>query len=235
MRKRKPKSERAILNWAESERPREKLATKGREVLTDSELIAILIQSGNNEKSAVDIARDVLQLGGYSLAHLGKLSINDFRKIKGIGEAKAITLLAALELGRRRQISETREFKEIGSSKLAAEMLIPLMNDLPHERFCLMCLSASNKLIHYEFVSSGGLTSTVVDAKIIFKIAIQHLAAKLIVAHNHPSGNLKPSSSDKAVTEKILNGAKALGLHLMDHLIIAENKYFSFADEGLLR
>lgn len=232
---RKPKSERAIKNWAEHERPREKLSNKGNQALSDSELIAILIQSGNKEKSAVDLARDILQLGNYNLAHLGKLSISDFQRIKGIGEARAITLAAALELGRRRQLSESLELKEISNSKTAAEILIPLLNDLSQEKFCLLCLNASNKLIHYEFVSSGGLTSTVVDPKMIFKIAIQCLAVKLIVAHNHPSGNLKPSASDKAVTERIVNGAKVLGLHLMDHLIIADKKYFSFADEGILR
>ena len=235
MARRKPKSERAILNWAEHERPREKLSHRGNQALSDSELIAILIQSGNKEKSAVDLARDVLQLGNYNLAHLGKLSIADFQKVKGIGEARAITLAAALELGRRRQLSETLELKEVSNSKTAAEILVPLMTDLPQEKFCLLCLNASNKLIHYEFVSSGGLTSTVVDPKMIFKIAIQCLATKLIVAHNHPSGNLKPSLSDKAVTERILNGAIALGLHLMDHIIIADKKYFSFADEGLLQ
>lgn len=232
---RKPKSERAIKNWAEHERPREKLSNKGNQALSDSELIAILIQSGNKEKSAVDLARDILQLGNYNLAHLGKLSISDFQRIKGIGEARAITLAAALELGRRRQLSESLELKEVSNSKTAAEILIPLLNDLSQEKFCLLCLNASNKLIHYEFVSSGGLTSTVVDPKMIFKIAIQCLAVKLIVAHNHPSGNLKPSASDKAVTERIVNGAKVLGLHLMDHLIIADKKYFSFADEGILR
>lgn len=234
MRKSKPKSERAIKNWAEEDRPREKMSNKGREALSDSELIAILIQSGNKEKSAVDLAREVLQLGNHNLAYLGKLSITDFQKVKGIGEARAITLAAALELGRRRQLSESLELKEVRNSKTAAEILIPLMGDLPQEKFCLLCLSASNKLIHYEFVSSGGLTSTIVDPKIIFKAAILCLATKLIIAHNHPSGNLKPSASDKAVTEKILNGAKALGFNLMDHLIIADNKYFSFADDGLL-
>ncbi len=234
MRNSKPKSERAIKNWAEEDRPREKMSHKGSEALSDSELIAILIQSGNKEKSAVDLAREVLQLGNHNLAYLGKLAIADFQKVKGIGEARAITLAAALELGRRRQLSESLELKEVRNSKTAAEILIPLMSDLPQEKFCLLCLSASNKLIHYEFVSSGGLTSTIVDPKIIFKAAILCLATKLIIAHNHPSGNLKPSASDKAVTEKIYNGTKVLGFNLMDHLIIADNKYFSFADNGLL-
>jgi DNA repair protein RadC len=235
MRNKKPKSERAIKNLAEADRPREKMLSKGPEVLSDSELIAILIQSGNNEKSAVDLAREILQLGNDNLARLSKLSIADFKRVKGIGEAKAVCVIAALELGRRRQVGEGMELSEISNSKTAAAILIPLMSDLSQEKFCLLCLSAGNKLLHYEFVSSGGLTSTIVDPKLIFKIAIQYLASKVIIAHNHPSGNLKPSASDKAVTEKILNGTKTLDLHLMDHLIIADNKYFSFADEGLLR
>lgn len=224
----------AIKNWAVDDRPREKMTTKGNEALTDSELIAILIQSGNKEKSAVDLARDVLQLGNYNLSRLGKLHISDFQRIKGIGKARAITLAAALELGRRRQIAEGVEQKEVSNSKTAAEILVPLLGDLHHERFCLICLSASNKLLHYEFISSGGLTGTVVDTKLVYKIALQHLATKLIIAHNHPSGNLKPSISDKNITEKIKQGARLLDLSLMDHLIIADKKYFSFADEGLL-
>lgn len=230
----RPKSDRAIKNLAESERPREKLATKGSEALSDSELIAILIQSGNHQKSAVDLAREVLKLGNQSLFQLGKLSLADFKQIKGIGIARAVILVAALELGRRRQLSESLEVKEINSSKVAAEILIPLMADLTHERFCVFCLNASNKLLHYEFISSGGPASTAVDPKVIFNVAIQCMAAKLIVAHNHPSGNLKPSMSDKLMTKRIVNGAQILGISLVDHLIISDNRYFSFADDGLL-
>lgn len=235
MRSKKPKSERAIKNLAEADRPREKMLSKGQEILSDSELVAILIQSGNNQKSAVDLAREILQLGNGNLARLSKLTVADFKRVKGIGEAKAVSVVAALELGRRRQMAEGLELSEVSNSKTAAAILIPLMNDLPQEKFCLLCLNASNKLLHYEFVSSGGITGTIVDPKLIFKIAIQYLASKVIIAHNHPSGNLKPSASDKAVTEKILNGTRTLDLHLMDHLIIADHKYFSFADEGLLR
>lgn len=224
----------SIKHWAEDDRPREKMSNKGYEALTDSELIAILIQSGNKEKSAVDLAREVLQLGNYSLAQLGKMSLDDFQRIKGIGKARAVILAAALELGRRRQISEGVEQKEVSSSKTAAEILVPLLGDLQYERFCLICLSASNKLLHYEFISSGGLVSTMVDIKLMFKTAIQHLATKLIVAHNHPSGNIKPSVSDKNLTDKIRQSARLLDLHLMDHIIVADKRYFSFADEGLL-
>lgn len=234
MKRTDPAKPNRIKYWAEDDRPREKMKTKGNEALTDSELIAILIQSGNKEKSALDLARDVLLLGNDNLSRLGKLHISDFQQIKGIGEARAITLAAALELGRRRQIAEGVELKEVSNSRTAAEILVPLLGDLHHERFCLICLSASNKLLHYEVISSGGLTSTIVDTKLIYKIALQHLATKLILAHNHPSGNLKPSISDKNITEKIRQGARLLDLYLMDHLIIADKKYFSFADEGLL-
>lgn len=230
----KEKKQSGIKNWAEDDRPREKMLQKGNAALSDAELIAILIQSGTKEQSAVDLAREILKMGGDNLSHLGKFSPKDFQKFRGIGAARAITLTAALELGRRRQLSEGMDIKELNSSRAAANILIPLMGDMPQERFCVLCLSINNKLIHYEFVSTGGLTSTTVDPKIIFKTALQHLASRLIIAHNHPSGNLRPSESDKAVTEKLKAGAKLLDLHLVDHLIIADKKYYSFADNGML-
>jgi DNA repair protein RadC len=224
----------SIKHWAEDDRPREKMLHKGYAALSDAELIAILIQSGTREKSAVDLAREILQLGNQNLTHLGKLTLKDFQKVKGIGEARAITLAAALELGRRRQIGEGMEQKEINGSRAAADILIPLMGDLIQEKFCVLCLSASNKLIHYEFISSGGLTSTIVDPKMVFKTALQHMASRLIIAHNHPSGNLEPSAADKQITDKLKAGAKLLDMQLMDHIIIADKKHFSFADKGLL-
>lgn len=224
----------SIKHWAEDDRPREKMLHKGYAALSDAELIAILIQSGTREKSAVDLAREILQLGNQNLTHLGKLTLKDFQKVKGIGEARAITLAAALELGRRRQIGEGMEQKEINGSRAAADILIPLMGDLVQEKFCVLCLSASNKLIHYEFISSGGLTSTIVDPKMVFKTALQHTASRLIIAHNHPSGNLEPSSADKQITDKLKAGARLLDMQLMDHIIIADKKHFSFADKGLL-
>lgn len=224
----------SIKHWAEDDRPREKMLHKGYAALSDAELIAILIQSGTREKSAVDLAREILQLGNQNLSHLGKLTLKDFQKVKGIGEARAITLAAALELGRRRQIGEGMEQKEISSSRAAADILIPLMGDLAQEKFCVLCLSASNKLIHYEIVSSGGVTSTIADPKLIFKVALQHMASRLIIAHNHPSGNMEPSSADKQITDKLKAGAKLLDMQLMDHIIIADKKHFSFADKGLL-
>jgi DNA repair protein RadC len=224
----------SIKHWAEDDRPREKMLHKGYAALSDAELIAILIQSGTREKSAVDLAREILQLGNQNLSHLGKLTLKDFQKVKGIGEARAITLAAALELGRRRQIGEGMEQKEISSSRAAADILIPLMGDLAQEKFCVLCLSASNKLIHYEFVSSGGFSSTIVDPKMIFRTALQHVASRLIIAHNHPSGNMQPSAADRQITEKLKAGAKLIDMQLMDHIIIADKKYFSFADGGLL-
>jgi DNA repair protein RadC len=224
----------SIKHWAEDDRPREKMLHKGYVALSDAELIAILIQSGTREKSAVDLAREILQLGNQNLTHLGKLTLKDFQKVKGIGEARAITLAAALELGRRRQIGEGMEQKEIKGSRAAADILIPLMGDLVQEKFCVLCLSASNKLIHYEFVSSGGLTSTIVDPKLVFKIALQHMASRLIVAHNHPSGNMEPSAADLQITDKLKAGAKLLDMQLTDHIIIADKNHFSFADKGLL-
>jgi DNA repair protein RadC len=224
----------SIKHWAEDDRPREKMLQKGYTALSDAELLAILIQSGTKEKSAVDLAREILQLGNHNLSYLGKLALKDFQTIKGIGEARAITIAAALELGRRRQLSESMEQKTITTSRHAADILIPLMSDLHHEKFAVMCLSMNHKLLHYEFVSSGGVAGTVVDPKMIFKIALQFLSSNIIVAHNHPSGNLNPSNADKKITEKLKSGAEFLDIKLADHIIIGDNKYFSFADNGLL-
>lgn len=223
-----------IKDWAEDDRPREKMLKKGYAALSDAELLAILIQSGTREESAVDLARAVLKLGNQNLSHLGRLALKDFQTIKGIGEARAIAIAAALELGRRRQLSEGMEQKLITSSKHAADILMPLMNDLSHEKFVILCLSKSNKLLHLEFVSSGGVAGTVVDPKMIFKIALQHLTSNLIIGHNHPSGNLNPSKADKTITEKIKGGALLLEMTLVDHVIIADNRYYSFADNGIL-
>lgn len=224
----------SIKDWAEDDRPREKLIAKGAPALSDAELLAILIQSGSKEKSAVDLAREILNLGNQNLSVLGRLSLLDFQKIKGIGEAKSIAVAAALELGRRRQLSESMERKYITTSKHAADILMPLMSDLQHEKFAIICMARNNKLLHIEFISSGGVAGTVVDPKIIFSIAIQHLTSNLIIAHNHPSGNLTASAADKAVTKKIKAGAQLLEITLVDHIIIADNKYFSFADNSAL-
>lgn len=225
---------KSIKDWAESDKPRERMLMKGQSALSDAELIAILIQSGTKEMSAVDLAREVLRLGNQNLSFLGKLNLKDFQAIKGIGEARAVTIAAALELGRRRQSSEGVMGKYITTSSQAAHILLPLMDDLQYEKFAVLCLNRSNKILHIEFVSSGGVTGTIVDPKVIFKIALQYLTSNLIIAHNHPSGNLNPSSADKKITEKLQAGASLLDIKLTDHIIIADRKYFSFADQGLL-
>lgn len=234
MKRKKSDNPNNIKNWAEDDRPREKMLAKGCAALSDTELVAILIQSGNKEKSAVDLAREVMTMGNFNLSHLGKFDVKDFQRVRGIGKARAVIVTAALELGRRRQFGEGLQRKELSTSKAAAELLIPLMQDLACEKFCVLCLSHANKLLHYEFVSSGGLTSTIVDPKLIFKIAVQYTAGKLIIAHNHPSGHLKPSEADRMITARIKSGAGMLDIRLVDHLIIADEKYYSFADEGLL-
>jgi DNA repair protein RadC len=224
----------SIKQWAEDDRPREKMLLKGNQALSDAELLAILIQSGTRERSAVDLARDVLLLGKGNLGMLGRLSIKELQSIKGIGEARAISIAAALELGRRRQISEGITLPQIQDSKSAATILIPLLTDLNTEHFYVLYLNNSNKLIQYKAISNGGLASTLVDIRILFKAALQLESTQIIIAHNHPSGNLNPSSADKQLTHKIKEAGLLLDIKLLDHLIISHNLFFSFADEGLL-
>lgn len=223
-----------IKGWAADDRPREKMLEKGQAALSDAELMAILIQNGTREKSAVDLAREVLALAGNNLNRLAKMSMAEYKKVKGIGEAKAITLMAAMELGRRRQSEIMPDQISITSSRVAADLLIPILQDYPHEVFCVMYLNRANKLIHKEIISHGGLTGTVADVRIIMKRALELLASCIFVSHNHPSGNLKPSQSDIALTEKIKNAATLLDIVLLDHIIVGHQQYFSFADEGIL-
>lgn len=223
----------SIKNWAEDERPREKMLHKGPAALTDAELLAILISSGTKEKSALDLAREILQYAGNNIHELGRVSIAELQKTKGIGEARAITISAALELGRRRQMSQGLERPIIKQSADAAEILIPLLKDLNHEVFCVLYLNQSNKVLRHEMVSSGGLTGTVADIRIILKNALLYNANKLILAHNHPSGNLKPSHADVDLTQKVNDAAKFMDIKLLDHLIIGATSYLSMADEGL--
>lgn len=224
----------SIKNWAEDDRPREKLLQKGPAALSDAELLAILISSGTKEKSALDLARETLKLADNKLHDLGRLDVRALQQTKGIGEARAITIAAALELGRRRQISAGLTRQSITGSKDAAEIFIPLLKDLPHEVFYVMYLSTSNSIIRLEQVGSGGLSSTVADIRIILKNALLNNASKIIAAHNHPSGNLKPSREDISMTEKLKNAASLMDIRLLDHLIIGENSYTSMADEGLI-
>lgn len=224
----------SIKNWAIDDRPREKLLTKGAAILSDSELLAILINNGNKEKSAVELAKDVLKLGGQNLNELGKLSLKDFQKIKGIGEAKAITIAAALELGRRRHATAALEKTVIKTSADIAQYMRTRIKDFGYEVFAVLFLNKANKINHFEIISRGGLTGTVADPRIILRIALEQGATSLVLCHNHPSGNLRPSKADEELTEKIKIAARYLDILVMDHLIVSEEGYFSFADGGLL-
>lgn len=225
---------KSIKNWAEDDRPREKLLLKGASVLSDAELLGILISSGTKEKSAIDLAREVLALSGNNLRDLGRLSPTELQKVKGIGEARAITICAALELGRRRQMADNRDIPTIGRSQDAVNIVMPLLQDLNHESFCVLYMNNAGKLLRQEMVSAGGLTATVADIRIILKNALLYNASRLIVAHNHPSGNKQASQADIALTEKLREAAKLMDIALLDHLIIAGNSYLSMADEGLM-
>ena len=224
----------SIKKWAMDDRPREKLKTKGPESLSDSELLAILIQNGTRLKSAVDLAREILALGKNSLNGLGKLSLNELMKINGIGEAKAITIAAALELGRRREGTSFTEKPVVRDSRDIANYLQALLKDHRHEVFCVVFLNRANRVNHFEIVSEGGITGTVADPRIILKKALEEDAVSLILCHNHPSGNLKPSRADEELTSKIKESAKFFDIKVLDHIIVSDEGYFSFADEGLI-
>ncbi len=221
-----------INQWNEDDRPREKLIHKGRQALSDSELIAILIGSGTRNESAVELARKILALCRNNLNELASLSLKDLMKIKGIGEAKAITIAAALELGRRRKETEWHEKPQIQSSKDAYDQLWPHMADLDHEQFWILLLNRANKVLSAKKVSQGGMTGTVADPKLIFKTAIENDACYIILSHNHPSGNLRPSQSDIDLTKKLKEAGKLMEIQVLDHIIVAAGKYYSFADEG---
>lgn len=224
----------SIKNWAEDERPREKMMLKGAASLSDADLLAILISSGTRERSAIELARDILALAQNNLHELGRLDISELKKVKGIGEARAITISAAMELGRRRQLREGLQRPLIQSSKDAADVVVPLLRDLNHEVFCVLYLNQASRLLRHEIISSGGLTGTVADIRMILKNALLHNANQLIVAHNHPSGNLQPSGADKELTRKLREAASCMDIRLLDHLIVGGTTYLSLADEGLV-
>jgi DNA repair protein RadC len=223
-----------IKNWAAEDRPREKLLLKGKSALSDSELIAILLGTGTASMSAVDVAKNVLQAVNNDLNELAGLSVKDLMKIKGIGEAKAISIVSALELGRRRKEHLGEERPKITSSKDIFDLLKGDLLDLPHEAFWIVLLNRANKVIRKQQISHGGVAGTVADPKIIFKIALEELASGVILAHNHPSGNLTASQADLDLTKKLKESGKMLEIQILDHIIIAGKKYLSFADEGLL-
>ena len=224
----------SIKQWAKDDRPREKLLLNGAENLSHSELLAILIHNGSKEKTAVDLAKEVLKLGNDNLSELGKLSIKELMKIKGIGEAKAITIVAALELGRRRQAASSLIKTVVGSSSEIAQYLKAKLKDYRHEVFAVLFLNRANKINHFEIVSSGGITGTVADPRVILRKALEQDAVNIIHCHNHPSGSLKPSKADEQLTAKIKEAARFLDIAVLDHIIVSEDGYYSFADEGLL-
>ncbi|MBW6501571.1 MAG: DNA repair protein RadC [Bacteroidales bacterium] len=223
-----------ITDWAAEDRPREKLVQKGTASLSDAELLAILISSGTREKSAVDLGRELLMLANNNLNSLGKLSVNDLTKLRGIGTARAVTIAAALELGRRRKLSEIPDTTQIKCSKDVADIFHPILSDIAHEEFWILFLNRSNKVINRMKLSQGGVSGTVTDVRMVMKKAIEYLASGIIVCHNHPSGNLSPSESDTRITQKIKEAGNLMDIQLLDHLIISDKEYYSFADNGLL-
>jgi len=224
----------SIKEWAKDDRPREKLRFKGPEVLTDSELLAILIHNGIRQRTAVDLAKEVLLLGKNSLGMVGRLSLRELMKVKGIGEAKAITIAAALELGRRRQAGLSSGKKVVKESGDIANHLQALLRDYQREVFGVVFLNQANRINHYEIISEGGITGTVADPRVILKKALEEEAVSIILFHNHPSGNLKPSQSDQTLTARIAEAARYFDIRVLDHIIVSEDGYFSFADDGMI-
>jgi len=222
----------AIKDWSEDDKPREKLMLKGKDTLSDAELLAILIGSGSRNESAVALSQRILATA-KNLNTLGKMSISQLMQFKGIGEAKAITIVAALELGRRQRSEDAVKIKKITSSKAVFEIMQPIIGELPHEEFWVLFLNNSNKVIYKSQLSKGGIAGTVVDMRLVFKLALENGATGLILCHNHPSGELNPSGADKQITQKIKTAGEILDVKVLDHLIITESKYYSFVDEGI--
>jgi len=230
----KYQSNLSIKSWAEEDRPREKLLLKGKNALSDAELIAILIRLGSRNESAVELAKKVLNSVDNNLNELGKLSVKDLMKFKGMGEAKTISIIAAMELGRRRREGEGIKRKKITSSADAYEVIQPRIADLNHEEFWILLLNKANKMIGKHDISKGGVSGTVADSRVIFKLAVENLATSIILCHNHPSGNLKPSDADIALTRKLKDSGNLMDIPILDHIIVADGGYYSFADEGIL-
>lgn len=222
-----------ITNWAEDDKPREKLMLKGKSVLSDAELIAILIGSGNRNESAVDLSKRILASVDHNLNALGKLSIAQLMNFKGIGEAKAISIIAAMELGRRRKSEDVVELSKITSSKAVFEVMQPIIGELSHEEFWVLFLNNSNKILFKTQLSKGGMTGTMVDVRIVYKIAFEQNATAIILVHNHPSGKLQASEADIQITKKIKMAGQQLDIPVLDHIIVTETGYYSFADEGI--
>jgi DNA repair protein RadC len=223
-----------ITDWAHGDRPREKLLEQGPSSLSDAELVAILICSGTRNKSAVDLGRELLNSVGNNLNNLGKLSAGEMRKLHGIGNARAVAIVAAMELGRRRNLAAVPDHPRIKCSRDVADIFEPLLSDLPHEEFWILYLNRSNRIINRLKLSQGGVSGTVTDVRIIMKKAVEYLASGIIVCHNHPSGNLSPSESDSKITRKIKDAGALMDIQLLDHIIVSGKEYYSFADNGAL-
>ena len=224
----------SIKNWSQDDQPREKLRDKGKAALSDAELVAILIGSGSRDESAVSLCKRILASVDNNLSELGKLSIKQLMEFKGIGEAKAITMAAAMELGRRRRGEEALEKQKIVSSRSVFELMQPIIGELRHEEFWIIYLNNSNKVLQKQQLSKGGISGTLLDVRLVMRTALDLVATGLILVHNHPSGTLKPSEADKQLTQKLKQAAKSLDIKVLDHLIITEKAYFSFADETIL-
>lgn len=223
-----------IKSWAEDDRPREKLLLKGRAALSDAELIAILLGSGSRNETAVDLAKRILAAAENHLSQLGRFSIKELTAFKGVGEAKAINIITAMELGKRRRQTEAIERKKLMGSASVFEVLQPLIGDLPHEEFWVIFLGAANRLIDKRCVSKGGITGTMADVRMIFKEALMLNATSILLAHNHPSGSVTPSHPDILLTKKMKEAGNIMDVKVLDHLIVTEHQYYSFADEGLM-
>lgn len=223
-----------IRFWSEDDRPREKCQTKGKAALTDAELLAIIIGSGSKSESAVELSKRILASVENNLHDLGQLSVKELTAFKGIGSVKAITIVAALELSRRRRETQLAQKQKIGQSKDVFQLMQPILGELEHEEFWVIYLSNANKILHKVQLSKGGITGTLVDVRIAFKLALQHGATGIVLTHNHPSGSLIPSDADKQLTKKMKIAGDQLDIKVLDHLIITQSNYFSFSDEGLL-
>jgi len=224
----------SIKTWAIEDRPREKLLTKGINSLSNAELISILIRAGSKNESAVELSKKILINANNNLNQLGKLSVNDLKKYKGIGEAKAISIIAALELGKRRKVEEVVNKQKISNSNDIFDIYKSLLGDLQHEEFWVLYLNNAHKIIDNQKLSEGGITATTIDIRLLLKTALEKLATAIILCHNHPSGNINPSNDDINITKKIKESAKIMDIKLLDHIIVTDNNYYSFADEGIL-
>ncbi|HDR67557.1 MAG TPA: DNA repair protein RadC [Bacteroidaceae bacterium] len=223
-----------IPTWAVEDRPREKLLSGGVQNLSDTELLAVIIASGTRNQSAVDLAREILKNVDYDLHRLSRLSVQELGRLKGIGPAKAVKIISAMELGTRKHHSKRKQMPRISSSNDVYRIFQPLIGELEHEEFWILILNRSNTVLGKTKISQGGLSGTVIDTRLILKNAIDRLATSIIACHNHPSGNIQPSEADKKITASLKNSAEMMEIKFLDHIIIADRNYFSFADEGLL-